>query len=139
MTASNFTRCRFQFSLLTLLVLLLAFVSGCSWLESRQREKIAAEAEYQRQSAIADAVEKNHGAVFWKPVSHTEGSHDVWIYEVSFECVGLPNVSKDVSDADVDCLTTLPRLEVLDLKGTSVSNDEVKKLQHALPNCRIDH
>ena len=44
-----------------------------------------------------------------------------------------------VSDAGLEHLKGLTQLQQLDLNGTKVTDAGVKKLQQALPNCRIEH
>jgi hypothetical protein len=44
-----------------------------------------------------------------------------------------------VTDAGLEHLKALRQLQRLDLKETKVTADGVKKLQQALPNCKIEH
>jgi len=44
-----------------------------------------------------------------------------------------------IDDDDLQYLKALTDLEELDLTGTQVTDEGVKKLQQALPNCRIIH
>jgi hypothetical protein len=58
---------------------------------------------------------------------------------------GLPNLhylnlrSTPVSDASLDSLTGLSKLQTLRLDGSGVSETGIRKIQKALPNCRITH
>jgi len=44
-----------------------------------------------------------------------------------------------VTDAGLEHLKGLTQLQELLLSGTQVTNEGVRKLQHALPNCKIEH
>ena len=44
-----------------------------------------------------------------------------------------------IDDDDLQYLQALTDLEELDLRGTQVTEEGVKKLQRALPNCEIKH
>lgn len=44
-----------------------------------------------------------------------------------------------VTDAGLDHLRGLASLRYLSLKGTQVTHEGVRKLQLALPNCKIEH
>jgi hypothetical protein len=44
-----------------------------------------------------------------------------------------------VGNEGMENLKGLVRLRVLDLSGTNVTNAKVSELQHALPNCYIEH
>jgi len=45
----------------------------------------------------------------------------------------------NVTDAGLEHLKGLKHLEYLGLEGTNVTDEGVKKLQRALPNCKISH
>ena len=42
-----------------------------------------------------------------------------------------------ITDVGLDCLKGMPKLRELHLYRTQVTNEGVKKLQQALPNCKI--
>jgi hypothetical protein len=44
-----------------------------------------------------------------------------------------------VADTGLEHLEGLGQLQWLSLRGTQVTDEGVKKLQQALPNCKIDH
>ena len=44
-----------------------------------------------------------------------------------------------IDDDDLQYLKALTNLEELDLRGTQVTDEGVKTLQEALPNCKIEH
>jgi hypothetical protein len=44
-----------------------------------------------------------------------------------------------IDDDDLQYLQALTDLEELDLRGTQVTEEGVKKLQEALPDCKIEH
>jgi hypothetical protein len=44
-----------------------------------------------------------------------------------------------VSDAGLDDLASLKKLETLGLSFTKVTPEGVKKIQDALPNCKVIH
>ncbi|NLE37776.1 MAG: hypothetical protein GX621_07105 [Pirellulaceae bacterium] len=43
-----------------------------------------------------------------------------------------------ITDAGLEHLKGLTRLETLDLRDTPVTDEGVRRLQHALPDCRIE-
>lgn len=45
----------------------------------------------------------------------------------------------NVTDAGLEYLKGLTRLQSLDLRGTKVTDADAKRLQNALPRCKIDH
>ena len=52
---------------------------------------------------------------------------------------GLDLSRTQVTDAGLDHLKGLTKLQLLDLRGTQATDEGAKKLQQALPNCRIEH
>jgi len=52
---------------------------------------------------------------------------------------GLELTDTQVTDEGLEHLKGLTNLSSLDLRSTEVTDEGVKKLQQALPNCRITH
>ncbi|NQU21935.1 MAG: hypothetical protein HQ567_11685 [Candidatus Nealsonbacteria bacterium] len=44
-----------------------------------------------------------------------------------------------MTDAGLEYLEGMTSLQSLDLRGTQVTDAGIKKLQQALPNCKIEH
>jgi len=55
------------------------------------------------------------------------------------KCLWLDLSNSRVSDAGLQHLTGLTNLERLDLRSSKVTAEGVKRLQNALPNCKIDY
>jgi hypothetical protein len=74
-------------------------------------------------------------------LAHVAGS----LAEVSRHLESLPNLRVlnlkrlPIDDDDLQYLQALTDLEELDLRGTQVTEECVKRLQRALPNCKIEH
>jgi Leucine-rich repeat (LRR) protein len=169
----------FQFSLRTLLLLMLVACIGLGWVAMKKRQG-------EREKAAVVAIEKLGGNVQWlmksKPKWLTDllGVEFFWTaVKVSFNyeqvndsgleylkelpqlrilavsdtqitdisLVRLNGLSQlgelyldntQVTDAGLQHLTGLSQLKFLHLRDTQVTDEGVKKLQHALPNCRIE-
>jgi hypothetical protein len=143
----------FQFTLRSLLIVVTLCAIPCSWLAVRlQRERAAA----------ADII-KLGGFVIW----HRNSFGPLWLRHLvgddCFQCVicvdfrltqvtdeKLENLKRldrleqldlfgnyQVTDVGLDHLKVLPQLQEVYLGGTAVTDAGVKKLQQALPNCKI--
>ncbi|MCY2990029.1 MAG: hypothetical protein NTY19_19470 [Planctomycetota bacterium] len=127
----------FQFSLRTLLVLMLAVGCGFGWLDSRikttrdERESIKTIHELGRcvsyMSTSGDLVQTS---VAW--VGKLLGEDLSYL-----DVVGVDLRDTQVTDAGLEHLRGLTQLIFLDLANTQVTDKGVAELQKALPNCKI--
>ncbi len=111
-------RRRFQYSLRTLLVVVTLFAIPCSWLAVKIRQA-------KRQQEAVAAIQKLGGSVIydwpagWKPARNVKPPPGpVWLRNL----------------LGVDLFQTV---NTVDLSGTQVADEDIRKLQQALPNCQI--
>ena len=156
-------RLRFQFSIRSLLVMVVVVAIPCSWLAvelkkaGEQREALEAIGklegwvtyDYWRASGNTMRVEPPTPAwlrsvlgddffrtiVFVKyyPVTYADLEHLKRLRQLQT----LDLYHTEVTDAALEHLKGLSQLRVLRLNGTKVTDAGVKKLQQALPNCQI--
>ena len=136
----------YQYSLRSLLLLMLVVsivMSGISWLTTTMRR-----ARRQREAAVA--VEWLGGTVVYdfqldesgKEIQGAEPPDPIglrrYLGDDFFVNVVRVNLnSTKVTDAELEQLKGLTQLKVLELGGTKVTDEGVKKLQQAFPNCKI--
>ncbi len=187
--ASLLFRWRVQFSIPSLLVLVVVVALPCSWL-AIERERAS------KQTEAVDKVWALHGQVCWDPqpvkwgprpsepawlrsmlgdeffrfdscvqfssiTSDTDVAleslkgltqlQELWLDETNTTDAGLERLrglsqlqelylsNTQVSDAGLPNLKGLTNLRILVLGGTKVTDTGVKKLQQALPDCKISH
>lgn len=142
----NAKRRWYQFSMRTLLLVILVFVVGVGWIGIRMnrakenRDRVAAVEE------AVTAIEKLGGEV---TSTYHEGRSQTWLEEV-FDDPGGPEdpavillvtkvdlTATMVTDAGLRELTGLTSLQELYLGVTKVTDAGLKDLQKALPNCKI--
>ena len=139
----------FQFSLRTLILLLVVcsmVLAVYAWIEARTYQ---AQKNRQRMAAVQIAASKIHvlggrigssyelrrPATWLEELFDDPGGPDNPIEDVRVSYVSLANTS--VTDAGLEHLKGLTKLKELDLESTNVTDAGVKKLQQALPNCKI--
>ena len=135
----------YQFSLRSLLLFVALCAIPCSWVAVK-RERVRRQQEM---------IEKLGGAVAYVDVFSLPGIPE----EYDFAGLGnrvtdadlerlIPVLSRvthldlsdtQITDAGLQHLTGLIQLQYLYLKRTKVTDEGVKKLQQALPNCQIAH
>jgi hypothetical protein len=140
-------RLRFQFSLLSLLVLMVAVALPFAWLAAElkvaRKQKEAVEGIRNAGVAVAYDYECNPftsplplpgdkppGPAWLRKLLGDDLFADVWWIDFR---------GPEVSDAGLEHLKRLPQLQELDLRGTNVTDAGVKNLKQALPNCQIRH
>ena len=141
-------RRRYQFSLLTLLVVMtVAIVVFGGWVQyRRQRAEVNRDRFAAVEKAVA-AIEDLGGTVLYL----SEQWPQTWL-EAQFDDPGGSDhpsgvltvtevvLYADLDDTTVEHLTTLKNLKVLTLVGRQVMDeDDFKKLRQALPNCVFVH
>ena len=99
-------------------------------------------------------LDLSHTQITDAGLEHLEGLtqlQDLWLYDTNVTDAGLEHLNgltqlqvlwlydTDVTDAGLEYLNGLTQLQVLSLYGTKITDAGVKKLQQALPNCKIDH
>jgi hypothetical protein len=168
-TESKARRRWYQFHLWHLFVLVLIAAIPCSWFGARM-------AKARRQREVVAEVEKLNGLVFYDYQSNTDGVRDVgdrapgpaWlrnlvgvdfmadVVDVSFDGTQLTDAGlerikdmrrletleltgTEITDAGLEHLKGLPNLRQLWLADTRVTKEGVKHLQQALPNCNIEY
>jgi hypothetical protein len=166
MTGSKPKRRWYQFSLRTLLVLVLLASIGLSWLAvkmewaRRQRAVLSKlahfepHAEYSGQSVVRLWFQKNPNEFTDDDLSHVnklENLQCLNLTETGISDAGLVHLNElprlktlflwdtRITDAGLIRLEKLQDLEYLVLRGTQVTDEGIQKLQEALPNCRIEH
>jgi Leucine-rich repeat (LRR) protein len=143
MTAPQHKLRWFQFSLLSLLVLVTLCAIPCSFLSVflRQVEKRQAEWEKQRaQAELAKPIQDLGGVVHFKPqcvpngdyvdlansqVSDATLAHIKWWPEIKVLLLD----ETQITDAGLECLKELTQLQELDLKGTRVTDAGLAHLE----------
>jgi hypothetical protein len=137
-----FRRRRFQFSYRSLLVFLVALSVPLGWFAWEiQRAR--------KQRAAVDNIAKAGGWVaydfHWNesgmPVQPPGPS---WLRELLgddffSDVVGARVIGTPAGDAELEHIKGLADLRYVNLTGTNVTNEGVKNLQAALPNCEIYH
>jgi hypothetical protein len=156
-------RRRFQFSIRSLLVLVIVVALPCSWMAAEMKKarehKEAVEAIYALHGDVCNIFPYNlhHeprvflwlcgllGVDFLMEVDCPE-LHGKLVGDDQLECLrSLPEIGyldisgTVVTDAGLDHLRGLKHLMTLRLSGTKVTEDGIMKLQQALPNCEIVH
>jgi hypothetical protein len=158
---------RFQFSILSLLVLTVAVALPCGWLATEMKQAT-------KQREVVEGIGQVHGWVCydfqvdpsgcWTPDATPAAPtwlrdllgddlflDVIWVTLKSSEVTdaglehlkGLAKLQRlsvsytKVSDAGLEHLKGLTHLRLLDLWGTKVTDAGVKRLQQALPNCKI--
>ena len=152
----------FQFRLRTLLIVVLVLSLPLSWLAMRmeraRRQRRAVEAisslrgqascdwqNYPRYGAEPTWLRRILGDDFFDPVTWAVLNRDT-ITDADLEHLkGLPSLEilslpdTRVSDAGLEYVSGLSQLEYLDLRNTDVTPEGIRKLQEALPNCKIEY
>lgn len=144
-------RRRFQFSIRSLLLLMLLTSLVLSWVAVKRQET-------KRQQAVAEVISKLGGTVLWDVWDGSE-SHPTRIFS-EVNCVDFRSgthvadaalerlkefpaltelgfTGSDISDAQLEYLEKLPRLREVIITSTKVTPAGVERLQQALPHCRI--
>ncbi|MGO8751435.1 MAG: hypothetical protein ACLQNE_36270 [Thermoguttaceae bacterium] len=132
-TAALVFRWRFQFSLRTLCFVMLLACIGMSWLGVEMQKA-------RRQKEVVEEIEKVGGYVVYAYQVDATGSQIRIVIGDNDFFANVIEVCLDntqVTDSDLECLKGLTHLQELHLKCTQVTDQGVKKLQQALPNCQI--
>jgi hypothetical protein len=136
----------FRFSLRTLLVFVTIASAGFGWLGMKVRQA-------QRQRQVVEAIWKAGGQVFYDfehdimPISANgpefsatpPGPEWVWkFFDVDFVANVIQiHAGQSFTDAELLHLHGLTKLELLDLQGTYLMDEDCRELQRALPNLKI--
>ncbi|MGO9109400.1 MAG: hypothetical protein ACLP9L_09215 [Thermoguttaceae bacterium] len=136
-------RRRFQFTIRSLLIMVVVAAVPCSWLTVEVKE-----AKRQREAVAAI---NNVGTIYYNwqlggissASVNRHGLGPEWLLNLLgvdfFVSVGHVYFYADVPAAGLENLKRLNTLQYLDLSRTKVTDEDVKMLQQALPNCRIYH
>ena len=165
MTTDSPRRRWFQFRLRTLLIAILVLSLPLSWFAARMRK---AKRQREAVEAIEKAG-GHTGSSFHDFIARasTREPERTWLRRLLgddfFDPVSQAYLSKNTSDNDLEHLNALTRLRILDLRDsqvtdaglehlkgmpnlrwlylqdTYVTDQGIKKLQQALPNCKIAH
>jgi hypothetical protein len=118
-------------------LLLLMFVEGIDvvWHGARQREIIATITK------LGGSIGDGHTRDFiFVDLARTQVT-DAALKQLKdlSKLRGLQLGNTQVTDAGLEWLNGLTQLQYVDLRKTEVTDEGVKKLQQALPNCKIEH
>jgi len=157
----------YQFSLRTLLIAVLVLGVFLGWLGSglqRARKNRQAEAQIRSVTASRDlgvSYSRAKGEPNWlqkllgdpgairiqkvrmgwnteNALKHLQGLQDM-LHAWELDLNPLNSRHVEVTDAGLEHLTEATGLGYVCVAGTQVTDEGVQKLQHALPNCRIQH
>ena len=148
MTTERPKRRWYQFSLRTLLVFVLLVSIGLSWFALKLQQA-------RKQREAVRVIEKLGGEVEYDYELHEqlsmqppEPTQPAWLrgllgidFFADVACVSWSGlgIGPGATGAGLEHLKGLPALISLDLKHTQVTDEGVKKLKQAFPNCEIEH
>jgi hypothetical protein len=150
-------RWRFQFSIRSLLVLVVVIAVPCSWMAAEMKKAREQAEAINKLDAIViygDAGDSSataappRGTVWLRTLLGNEFFYDAVRVDLNSDTRmdRLKELAQlhililsgdDVTDAGLQHLEGLTQVRKLALVGTKVTNEGVKKLQRALPNCEI--